>query len=296
MRQAGKVVDGLWYLGREESGIYLMEGSSSSALISGGMSWIVPHVVSQVKEFQIDLKRIKKLLILHAHFDHLGVVPFFKRLLPDIKIFASKEALKILNNEAKLDTINRFSRDTAAEFGQSSVFGDFDLDWNSEIEINVVAEGDVLELGNLSLEIIETPGHSFCSISAYSPELKALFPSDSGGIPFKDAIIPSGNANYSMYQESLAKLNALEVHYFCADHCGYVTGDEARQFIKRTITAAQDFRNLVERVYRRTGSLEKTVKRLVSLAAAARPDYFLPSSILESVYREMVRHIAGDLP
>ena len=43
-RNAGKVHDRLWYLGREESGIYLLEGDVDSLIVSGGMSYLAPII------------------------------------------------------------------------------------------------------------------------------------------------------------------------------------------------------------------------------------------------------------
>ena len=37
-RNAGRIGERLWYLGREESGVYLLEGDVCSLIISGGMS------------------------------------------------------------------------------------------------------------------------------------------------------------------------------------------------------------------------------------------------------------------
>jgi len=296
IRSAGKITKGLWFLGCEESGIYLLEGSSSSVMISGGMSWIISDVLSQMRMFGIDESRIDRFLILHAHFDHLGVVPFFKRRLPQLEVLASEQAWRILENAGAIDTINRFSRDTAVRLGKAAVLGEYDLEWRESISGRVVHERDVLDCGNMTLKILETPGHSSCSISAYEPTIKALFPSDSGGIPFKETIICSGNSDYTLFQQSLEKLNTLEVNFMCADHGGFVTGDEARGFIGEAVEAARDFRSLIERVYRRTGSIEATVSRLVSFAIAARPDYFLTPSLLEGVYRQMVTHISAQLP
>ncbi len=50
----GKVRQGLWCLGRKESCIDLLEGRDESLLISGGMSYIVPEVIHQFKEFGIN--------------------------------------------------------------------------------------------------------------------------------------------------------------------------------------------------------------------------------------------------
>ena len=75
VRKAGRVCDNLWYLGREESGIYILEGTDSSMIISGGLNYIVPDILRQLHQFNIDETRIHALLILHSHFDHVTGTP-----------------------------------------------------------------------------------------------------------------------------------------------------------------------------------------------------------------------------
>ena len=61
IRHPGKVCDRLWYLGREESGVYLLEGRDGFLMLNGGMSYIVPDLLPQFEEFGIDEGRITKL-------------------------------------------------------------------------------------------------------------------------------------------------------------------------------------------------------------------------------------------
>jgi glyoxylase-like metal-dependent hydrolase (beta-lactamase superfamily II) len=291
--EAGKVCDNLWYLGREESGVYVLEGQNESIIISGGMSCIIPDFLRQIEEFDIDEGRIGKLLILHAHFDHIGIIPFLKRRNPGIEIYASSRAWQILEMPKAINTINSYSELTNQSMGITDEISAYDIEWRDDMSGTTVAEGDSIDLGNMKINILETPGHSSCSISAYIPEMKALFPSDGGGIPVGNETIPSGNSNYTQFQESLEKLKDLEVDYLCADHFGYITGDEAGIFISETIEAAKKFRTLMERVYSRMGDVEAAAKRLVAVAMAERPDYFLSKEILIGIYRQMLKHIAS---
>ena len=89
-RTAGKIADNLWYLGREEAGVYILEGKEGSIMINGGLAHILPDVLKQMKEFGIDPARLKKILILHSHFDHIGVIPYFKRNWPAIEVYGSE--------------------------------------------------------------------------------------------------------------------------------------------------------------------------------------------------------------
>jgi len=294
-RSAGKIHDRLWYLGREESGIYLLEGDSASLIISGGMSYLAPMVLNQLHAFGIDEGRIGKLLILHAHFDHVGLVPFFRRRYPALEIFASKRGWEILRMQKGIDTINAFSRLVAERMGVPGCLEGRDLEWRDDVAGEAVSEGDQIDLGGMTVRILETPGHSSCSLSAYCPEIRALFPSDGAGIPYQQAIIPSGNSNFTVYQQSLEKLEPLAVEILCADHYGYVTGPEAADYISRSIDAAAEKRALIEAIYRRTRSLDETVKELVAEIYANHTGYFLPREIYEGIYRQTVRHVAGAL-
>jgi glyoxylase-like metal-dependent hydrolase (beta-lactamase superfamily II) len=293
IRKPGKITERLWFLGREESGVYLLEGSDGSMIVSGGMSYIVPDVLRQFKEFAIDEERIKKLLILHAHFDHVGIVPFFKRRHPGIEIYASQRGWEILRMDKAINTINEFSRTVSKRMGKEEVYSTFDLDWKDDVSGKVAREGDRIDLGGLGAAILEIPGHSSCCIAAYVPEFKVLFPTDGGGIPFDQTIIPSGNSNYTKYQQSLERLKGLPVEYYCADHYGYVTGQEAREFISKTIEMASQKRTLMEEVYRSTRDIDVAAEKLVSSFYAENKDYFLSPEIFIDVYRQMVRHIAS---
>jgi 2-aminobenzoylacetyl-CoA thioesterase len=293
VRKPGKIRDHLWFLGSEESCVYLLEGRDDSMLVSGGLSYLVPDILRQFKEFHIDETRIAKLLILHAHFDHVGIVPFFKRRDPKLEVYASARGWEILQMPKAIQTINRFSRSVAKRSGKEEALAAYDLDWRGEITGTSVSEGDRVDLGNLEVLMIETPGHSSCSISAYVPRLKTLFASDAGGIPYRDKIMASGNSNFTQYQQNLEKLGDLDVEYVCADHYGVVAGEEAGDFIRQTMEVARQERSLMEEAYQRTKDIQVAAKELTDHYYNQYPDWVVSPEIVEGVYRQMVRHIAG---
>jgi 2-aminobenzoylacetyl-CoA thioesterase len=293
VRKPGKIRDGLWFLGSEESCVYLLEGNKDSMIVSGGMAYLVPDLLRQFQEFHINEMRLKSLLILHSHFDHVGIIPFFKRRHPDLKIYASERAWEILETPKSVNTINEFSRAVARHMGREQAYSTYDLDWREEIVGTKVYEGDSLDLGDLEVHILETPGHSSCALSAYVPKFKVLLASDSAGIPYKETLIASGNSNFTAYQRSLEKLKDLDVDYACADHYGYMVGEEAKTLVVDTIRNAREFRTSVEDIYSRTGNIESTAREMVDSFYSDNTDYLIPPDILEGVYCQMVRHIAG---
>lgn len=294
VRQAGKITDGLWYLGREESGVYVLEGNDCSILINGGLSYIVPVVLKQINDFGINVAKIKKILILHSHFDHIGIAPFFTRTFP-VEVLASQRAWEILAMPKAINIINTFSRSVAERMGVAAGLDKYDLEWRDDVAGTTLVEGDRIDLGGRTLTIMETPGHTGCSISAYEPNLKALFPSDAMGIPFKDIVFPSANTDFTQYQQSLERFKPLAVNYMCADHYGYVTGEEASRFTDMSIEEARKMRAEMESIYRAKGDIDAAAKAINEEFYRRNPDYFISADILEGVFKQIVKYLAKNM-
>lgn len=293
--ELGQISDGLWYLGSNESGVYFLKGSHESMIISGGMSHILSLVVSQCRQFQIDIENVNNVLILHSHFDHIGIIPFLMKANPKLKVYASKRAWEILNNPKSIDTINEFSQQLAEHMGMAKALLEYDTSWPYGVSGEIISEGDVIYLGNIKVNIMETPGHSSCSISAYVPELKAVFPSDGGGIPYKGTIVTAANSNFDLYQQSLQRLNALDVEFVCSDHFGYSWGTEATEHFSLAIESAEKERRMIEEIYLRVKDIDAATKEVTDLFYAQNPDYFLVPEIYQGVTRQIVRYISKQL-
>ncbi len=290
-RKPGKIIDNLWYLGAEESGVYVLRGDHGAALINGGMSYILPGVLSQMHEFGIDPGEITTLLILHSHFDHVGIVPYFTRKYPAIKVLGSEAAVATFEKPKAIEFINSYGILMAGD-RQETLRG-YDLEWRSDIVVQPVREGDVIDLGGFELKIFETPGHSNCSISAYEPNHKILFPSDAVGIPYPDILFPAMNTNVDQFLASLEKLKGLEVHLMCADHYGYITGEEARTAVSDTIREASSMRAFLTEILKRNGyDIDAAARESTSFAYEQMPGYFLAPEILEGVLKQTVKYIA----
>jgi 2-aminobenzoylacetyl-CoA thioesterase len=270
----------------------MLEGRDGSVIISGGMSYLVPDLLHQFDEFGLKEDRIQGIIILHAHFDHIGIVPFFRIRNPGLKIYASARAWQILSEPKNIDTINQFSGRLTERMNVHVPYPVHQLDWPVGLSGEVISEGDVIDLGNREIQIFETPGHSSCSISAYVPQIRALFPSDGGGIPYKGTILASANSNFTLYLESLKKMEMLQIDYFCADHFGYICGDEAKSYISSSIDLAIKERARLEDIYRRSLDIDLAAREMASSFIKANPDYFLTFEIYEGVCRQMMRHIA----
>ncbi len=289
--KAGWITERILLLGREESNVYLLKGTENT-IVGGGMITIVPDILEQLAAFGIEESKITRLLILHTHFDHCGIAPFFAKRWPQLKVVASTRGKELLANPKVVQSISFLNKALIAEGSMDEKAKELDLTFDG-VEVDETVEGgDVVNWGGVELEIIDAQGHSSDSIAAYMPLEKALFASDAGGIPFGDDVFAAGNSNFTKYQETLERFSQYDVDIHLAEHYGAFTGEDARKFMPRSIEAARETRQLMEESYRRTGDAEESTKELTDLIMKNAPDYFLPREVMAMVIGQMMKYIA----
>ena len=295
IQEPGRVTERITLLGRKESCIYLLDGGSEYAMLGGGMTYVIPDVLSQLANLGIDARKISRIIILHAHIDHVGIVSFFKRRWPWLTITASQRARENLLKPKMAKAILDFNTLLLSQAHMAERASEFGLDLEN-IEVDeVVKEGDIIACGDRTLEIIETPGHSSCSIAVYIREEKALMASDAGGIPFGDQIFTGANSNFDQYQASLEKMARYPALVHMAEHYGAFTNEDARQFLPRSITSAKMTKTLIEESLKRTGDVDQTVAEIAQMLAQEAKGYFLPMEVMTMVLGQMTRYLAKTL-
>ncbi len=283
------------YLGRAEMCVYLLKGKEYM-IIEGGMSFIVPDMLRQFRERQIDTSRITRLLILHSHFDHCGIGPFFKRRLTGLKVMGSKRSQELFRKEKVIRFIRDRNREMLEFLHMEQEAAELNLDFDQFAVDEAVGEGDVIDLGEgVQVRIIEMPGHSSCSIAAYAESLKALFPSDTGGIPGQDEeIFPSGNEDFILYQKSLKKLLPLQVEILGAPRYGGFVGPEAREFIARSVAATEKMRREVIRLFQGVEDREERLIQVARTRYETMKTRDIPWEIYLAIMRGIVKNILED--
>jgi len=293
VKEAGLIDNGLWLLGTKESCVYLLEGTQSAALISAGLSYILPELLRQILSTGVSEKKIEHLIILHAHFDHVGIVPFLKRKWPHLNIYASRRGWEVLANPKAIAVIHESTLKVCERMrGNTDVLAPLDWRWRNDVQGESLTQGNTIDLGGRKIEIHETPGHSSCSISAYVPESRILFPSDAVAIPYQDDYVIAVGSSFEKYLESLKKLAGLDVATLCADHYGYVAGEEAAHYTAASQSAARQMIDRLNLALKQKGSVDRAAALLVHLHFDQRPDYFVHPDILQRTYTQMLKQLA----
>ncbi|MBL0717504.1 MAG: MBL fold metallo-hydrolase, partial [Desulfosarcina sp.] len=166
INKTGKIVDSLFMLGHSGVPVYLIDGDEP-ALFDAGFSCLGELYVQEIRKI-LETRKPKFCFLSHSHFDHCGAVSTFKKYFPNIKIVAAPIAKKNFKRPNAIALIKQLNKDSESMMqdimitkGQANDFCSFDVDLT-------VQENDVLKIAdNISVKIIETPGHTRDCLSYY---------------------------------------------------------------------------------------------------------------------------------
>lgn len=123
------------------SNCYIIGENSECVIIDPGVE---PEIITKV--ISDEKLTVKAIIITHAHFDHILYIDELKRLV-EANVYASYE-----ESEALSDSMGNGS----LLFGSGQVFQKAD---------HILKDGDKLNIGGLTLQVIGTPGHTDGGIS-----------------------------------------------------------------------------------------------------------------------------------
>jgi len=292
IKEPGSVTERIEFLGRPELCSYLVKGDTY-ALLGGAMAHVIPDLFSQLDTLSVDLERIRHLVILHSHYDHLGIAPHLVKVWPWLTVHISKVGAQILKNQKALKAIQAYNNaalKTAPGVGQIEPLNCVKEGFPVH---RIIKGGMEFDLGDrVKLHIINTPGHSVCSMAAYFPREYALFPSDSIGSLTEERTLPMGSSNYDDFQKSIEKISNINAEIVCLEHFGALTPPEGIAFCEKVKKEAKDFRKLMIDTYKKEADLKRTVDNLAKdFGCGLSKVGLLPEDLLKDILTRMVKFV-----
>lgn len=234
-----ELTQNLWMLGTTEYPLYLDRGDGSGAIFEGGIGPLGPLLENQLAELQIGPGGLSQIVLTHAHPDHVMAVPVLKRLFPQAAVLGSSVSAGALGDEKTMAVFEKLDGMLAGSLRKQGLIAADAPDDSSEhdkapadnITVDrVIGEGDTVEVGPGAVyQVLETPGHSPCSLSFFDAERRVLIISDASGyyMPAHNTWWPNYFADYGQYVASLERLAELEAKLLCLSHNGAIQGPDA---------------------------------------------------------------------
>jgi glyoxylase-like metal-dependent hydrolase (beta-lactamase superfamily II) len=219
----------------------LLIGEKYAALFDCGMAHCAIRTIQNVKNV-LQGRSLDYLFITHTHYDHIGALPFFRKEWPLLRLVTSQAGAAILLKDTPRRVIRELSIVAANECN-----AEFDTAYSDDAfhADTIVKDGDVIPLGGLSVETLETPGHTRDSLSFFIPELEVLIVSETTGVLFPDNIVyPSYLSSFNDTVSSIEKCRRMPYKFLSLPHRGIASEKEAEDFFNRAleaVTACRDF-------------------------------------------------------
>ena len=271
--ETGKLTDFFHVLGSKHFPTHMLLGPKP-VLFEAGLSCLGPVYVKEVEKILKD-GQPQLLFLTHAHFDHCGAAGFLQQSWPQLKIAASRLAADISGRPNALKTISGLNaaatdwvENAAPGLSANTPFQPFTVDV-------ILTDGDRIELpGGLTVQVLETPGHTWDSLSFYIPEIKLLVAGEAVGCTSPTGFLSTEFlVDFDRYIESIERLAGLNVDILCQSHHQVFTGEDARTVLRRSIPAALEFKQRVEQLlHEENGQVEKVVARIKSEEYDSQPD------------------------
>ena len=198
----------------------LVNGSEKTALLDCGMAYCGREMTHNLKQTLASCGKDKLdyVLLSHSHYDHIGALPYIREAFPDAVVCGSRKCHDILqrpNARKLMKELGAAARDL------------YNTGSTEEIPVDTLAvdriieDGEEIPLGNEKIVVLETKGHTDCSLSFAVEPLKLLFTSESTGILVsKEFLHTPVLKNFNDAAESLEKCRRYGARYVCLPHFG----------------------------------------------------------------------------
>ncbi len=210
-----------------DSNIIYIDGGDRRALIDTGTGIYSEHLDRELSKIGTSTDKITDVILTHSHIDHIGGVVHLLKKSPNLRIHLHRREAEPINRGDMSHTL-------AGTFGAR--LPSFSI-------TDPLEEGEILDFGEVRLDVYHTPGHSAGSISLHERQLGILFTGDtmfSGG-SFGRVDFPTGDAVALV--KSLERISRLDFEIAVPGHMNAVLYD-GREAAQLSYQIAKDMFNV----------------------------------------------------
>ncbi len=215
-----EISEGVYFIpGQDEmipdSHMYVLGKISSGdiSLVDAGLMGKGGYKIESVQGLGIDLSDIKRVIMTHTHFDHIGCLPEILDVIPHAQLWLHRNEAEPLEHgdERTVYGMEMFQDMSHAQYGTKA--GTFCFEADCKLE-----GGETLEIGDMSWEVLFVPGHSLGGIAFYNRPGKILIPGDVIYADYAIGRFDLHGASGPQLKQSLLALAELEVDTLLPGH------------------------------------------------------------------------------
>ncbi|WP_270182178.1 MBL fold metallo-hydrolase [Alkalihalobacillus sp. CinArs1] len=218
----------------KRTGSYIL-AEEEITIIETSASPSIPHLLNGLEELNIDLKKVRNIIVTHIHLDHAGGTGLFLEKCPNARVIVHQKGYRHLENPSRLIQ------------GAKAVYGEkFDELFDPIIPIPsdrllTMEDGEKLSIGeDRVLTFIDTPGHAKHHFSILDSKTNGVFVGDTIGVyyPLSDVelYLPSTSPNQFNPHDMLDSLEKIMAFNPDAIYFGHYGKSDAPEHVTEQLT------------------------------------------------------------
>lgn len=229
-----KVIDVSCKMGSSSS--ILVIGEEKVALIDCGMAYCAQELIENIKRVLDSGRSLDYIFISHSHYDHIGAIPYLRQTWPELKVLGAAHAQHILLRENALHTIKELSNQAAKYYGIEETV-DYD---NHLMKVDlIISEQDKVDLGGIDIKVLETPGHTKCSLAFLIDDTILLASETTGVLKPSGDIYPVFIISYEQTIDSIEKCQKIPHKYVISPHYGILDEEKSKHYWENCMSATK---------------------------------------------------------
>lgn len=205
------------------------------AVVEPGPQSSVTSVIETLEE--IGVKKLDYIFVTHVHLDHGGGAGTLSRKYGARIVCHERGRKHVINPEKLWRASLEFS-------SKSEIYGKPES--VEEMKVVTARDGDVFSLGDVEVEVLETPGHAPHHLTFLLRDFRMLFTGDSAGMCIDGVVIPTTPPpfNLDLWRESVRKMISVNPQYIAYTHFGMYDAD---RLLEGVLETAERWAELVEK-------------------------------------------------
>lgn len=282
----------VYYIDQKISGTCFLVKGKQAILFDPGMAYYGEKMLNRVREL-LDGQPLDAVFLTHSHYDHVSALPYIRENWPGIKVYAAEYACHILKKEKVRQMMVHMS-EIAAKAAHSEWKNDgfqADLIYADQ----ALYDGDRIRIGDMTVEVIETIGHTQCSMSfmldegiMISSETIGLEADKGGGY------VPAFLISYKQTVISLEKTREADPKKLYMPHRGLVIPDERYwDYMEKGLKATKEE---IIRILAHFDTPEEQLLEMEEVFWKKTSDGAWPREAFDMNAKAMLRTVAAEFP
>lgn len=239
---------------------YLLLGPEITLVEPGPAKSIEPLLLG-LDELGVSPEEVSRVLVTHVHLDHAGGTWMLPERLPKATLYLSERGAPHLIEPSRLlsSALRVYGPAMEGLFGPVKPL--------DPARVRTLREGDALPVGERTLRVLETPGHTRTHLSFHLGAERALFTGDAAGTYWAEGDLswpatPPADFSVERCVEDQERLRALDPRWLLTAHFGPVK--EPRAHCQRIAESLRRWEPVVAEVLAEGGDFAAAARALKS--------------------------------